>query len=142
MATTSERLREIMSIRNMKQVEIIERTGISKGALSSYISGHYVRKQDNIYKLAEALNVNPAWLMGLDVPMEMPTPKVELDSQIAEAMKMYNEYVKASPDIQGMIESLLKLSQSIPAVPEVPHLKNTELPKPTAELPYLKKDKE
>ena len=140
MATTSERLREIMSIRNMKQVEIIERTGISKGALSSYISGHYVPKQDNIYKLAEALNVNPAWLMGLDVPMEMPTPKVELDSQIAEAMKMYNEYVKASPEIQGMIESLLKLSQSIPAIPEVPHLKNTELPKPTAELPHLKKD--
>ena len=142
MATTSERLREIMSIRNMKQVEIIERTGISKGALSSYISGHYVPKQDNIYKLAEALNVNPAWLMGLDVPMEMPTIKVELNEETAEAIRMYQEYIKASPEIQGMIEQLLKLSQAIPAVPEVPHLNNVGSSQPAPELPRLKKDNE
>ncbi len=72
MATTAERLREILSIRDIKQVEITEKTGISKGALSSYLSGRYIPKQDNIYKLAKVLDVNPAWLMGLDVPMETP----------------------------------------------------------------------
>lgn len=85
MATTSERLKEIISIRNVKQAEIVEHTGINKGALSCYISGKYLPKQDNIFKLAKFLEVNPAWLMGLDVPMESSITKsatVELSNQI------------------------------------------------------------
>lgn len=70
MSNTSERLKKVISEKGVKQVELIERTGISKGALSSYISGRYEPKQDNLYRLAKALDVNPAWLMGLDVPME------------------------------------------------------------------------
>ncbi|WP_243124926.1 hypothetical protein [Clostridium cuniculi] len=34
------------------------------------MSGKYTPKQNNIYLIAEALNVNEAWLMGYDVPME------------------------------------------------------------------------
>lgn len=70
MKTTSERIKEGMLIRGLKQSDLVERTGISKGALSSYISGKYVPKQNNIYLIAKALNVNEAWLMGADVPME------------------------------------------------------------------------
>ena len=70
MATISERLREGMNLRGLKQVDIIEMTGINKGALSSYLSGKYKPKQDNIYLLAKALDVNEAWLMGYDVPIE------------------------------------------------------------------------
>lgn len=70
MKTTSERIKEGMQIRDLKQADLVERTGISKGALSSYISGKYVPKQNNIYLIAKALNVNEAWLMGADVPME------------------------------------------------------------------------
>jgi transcriptional regulator with XRE-family HTH domain len=70
MKSISERIVEGMAIRNMKQVDIIEATGINKGSLSSYISGKYEPKQTNIFKIAKALNVNEAWLMGHDVPME------------------------------------------------------------------------
>lgn len=70
MKTTAERIKEGMDIRNLKQADLVEMTGISKGALSSYISGHYVPKQKNIYLISKALNVNESWLMGNDVPME------------------------------------------------------------------------
>lgn len=70
MKTTSERIKEGMLIRDMKQSDLVDATGISKGALSSYISGRYTPKQNNIYLIAKALNVNEAWLMGSDVPME------------------------------------------------------------------------
>lgn len=70
MKTTAERIKEGMHIRDMKQADLVEATGISKGALSSYISGRYTPKQNNIYLIAKALNVNEAWLMGSDVPME------------------------------------------------------------------------
>ena len=66
----SERLQEGMILRNLKQVDIVEKTGINKGALSSYLSGRYKPKQDNIYLLAKALDVSEAWLMGYDVPIE------------------------------------------------------------------------
>jgi len=68
--TTAERIKEGMELRGMKQADLVEITGISKGALSSYISGHYVPKQNNIFLISKALNVNESWLMGNDVPME------------------------------------------------------------------------
>lgn len=67
--TTSERIKKGMELRKMRQSDLVEKTGISKGALSSYISGRYVPKQNNIFLIAKALNVSEAWLMGADVPM-------------------------------------------------------------------------
>lgn len=74
MATTAQRIKEALEIRNLKQTDLVEKTGISKGALSSYISGNYIPKQKNIYKIAKALNVSESWLMGFDVPMEKENP--------------------------------------------------------------------
>jgi len=70
MKTIAERIKEGMELRNLKQADLVEMTGISKGALSSYISGHYIPKQNNIYLISKALNVSESWLMGNDVPIE------------------------------------------------------------------------
>lgn len=70
MATTAQRIKEGMEIRGYKQADLVEKTGISKGVLSSYLSGRYSPKQTNTYLIARALNVSEAWLMGADVPME------------------------------------------------------------------------
>ena len=129
MATTSERLREIMSIRNVKQADIIEKTGINKGALSSYISGRYVPKQDNIYRLAKALDVNPAWLMGLDVPMEvvkdtpqsyvirelyknLPDDVQEDETALTEAIEIIRDYEELSPAKRNLFVEYLKILRS------------------------------
>lgn len=77
MSTASERIKEGMALRGLKQVDLVERTGISKGALSSYISGRYIPKQNNTFLIAKALDVNEAWLMGADVPMERVSGKTE-----------------------------------------------------------------
>lgn len=68
--TFSNRLNTAMRIRNIKATELSIKTGIAKSSLSEYINGKYEAKQDGVYLLAKALNVNEAWLMGLDVPME------------------------------------------------------------------------
>mgnify|MGYP002575443819 CR=1 FL=1 len=68
--TFSNRLNTAMRIRNIKPIELSEKTGIDKSKISSYMSGRYKAKQDGVYLLAQALSVNEAWLMGLDVPME------------------------------------------------------------------------
>ena len=59
-----KRIKEVMSKNGLKQADIVKKTGISKGALSSYINGKYNPKLRNIYKLANVLNVDPVWLMS------------------------------------------------------------------------------
>lgn len=70
MKTIAERLKEAMDRIDISQAELVKRTGINKGALSSYLSGRYAPKQKAIYELAKALHVSEAWLLGYDVPAE------------------------------------------------------------------------
>ena len=71
----ASRMRKAMNIRNIKQVDLVEKTGLGKSAISQYYSGKYEPKQKGIYLIAKALDVNEAWLMGHDVPMERVTTK-------------------------------------------------------------------
>lgn len=74
--TFSNRLKTAMRIRNIKATELSSKTGIAKSSLSEYINGKYEAKQDGVYLLAKALNVNEAWLMGCNVPMERTTDDI------------------------------------------------------------------
>ena len=64
------RLNKAITLRGIKPIELSEKTGIDKSKISSYMSGRYKAKQDGVYLLAQALDVNEIWLMGYDVPME------------------------------------------------------------------------
>lgn len=70
MAKIAERLKRALEIRDISQSELSRKTGIGKSSISTYLTGEYEPKQKNIYKMALALNVNEAWLMGAEVPME------------------------------------------------------------------------
>lgn len=74
MDTTANRLNLAMEMRNMKAVNLSEKTGIGKSSISQYRNGIVNPKQDRIYLMAQALNVNEMWLMGHDVPMERQSP--------------------------------------------------------------------
>lgn len=95
MPTISQRINEALNIREMKQADLVRLTGIGKSSISTYLSGEYEPKQRNIYKIAKALNVNEAWLMGYDVPMEKPTLNTE--SELDEKIRLiYNKLSKLS----------------------------------------------
>lgn len=66
----SARIRKALSARNMTQTELCEKAKISKSTLSEYLKGLYEPKQDKIFILSQALDVDPVWLMGYDVQME------------------------------------------------------------------------
>lgn len=84
-ATTSTRLKQIMNIQGLKQVDILNKCKpiadkynkiynknikITKSDLSQWISGLHEPKPSKLSILAEALNTNEVWLMGYDVSME------------------------------------------------------------------------
>ena len=86
--TTSERLKCLMSERQLRQIDILNlckpycekyNVKVDKNHISQYINGKAEPRQDKLSILAMALDVDEAWLIGFDVPMkktsEPPTPK-------------------------------------------------------------------
>ncbi|OHO96118.1 transcriptional regulator [Staphylococcus sp. HMSC058E01] len=67
MNSFKDRLKQIMSERKISQSELSRRTGIGRNSISDYLNEKYEAKQDKVFELAKALNVNEAWLMGFDI---------------------------------------------------------------------------
>ena len=68
--TFAHRLSYAIEHKKIRPVDISKTTGISKTNLSCYMAGKYEARQDGVEKLAKALDVDPVWLMGYDVPMD------------------------------------------------------------------------
>lgn len=74
---TSIRLKEIMEEKELRQADVLrlclpytQKYGerIGKNDLSQYVAGKTEPGQRKLFILGKALNVNPSWLMGMDVP--------------------------------------------------------------------------
>ena len=98
--TFKDRLNRAMALRNMKAIDLSEKTGISKARISQYVNGIYTPKSKSTYIIAQALNVSETWLMGIDVPME--PQKSETENAPSDTTK--------SALIKEIIEKLSKLS--------------------------------
>lgn len=81
-STFSKRLRELLDINGITQSELARKSGISKSSISRYLKGDWEAKQDAVYSIAKTTNVNEAWLMGYDVPMERHDAAIPINSEI------------------------------------------------------------
>ena len=100
MATVAERLKEIMDIKNLRQVDLVrlaepvgEESGIhlSKSHISQYLSGKSQPRRDILKVMAQALGVNQLWLQGEDVPMEAePAGKKEAPTPVRRDIRDEN----------------------------------------------------
>ena len=91
-ATTSQRLNQIISERHIRQIDIIESAKpfsekygvkLNKNDLSQYVNGKNEPGQEKLTILGLALNVNEAWLMGYNVPMERDSQQAEQKTEPA-----------------------------------------------------------
>ena len=94
----SVRIKKALSIRSMKQSELCQKTKIPKSALSEYISGAYEPKQDRLFLMAQALDVDPVWLMGFDVPMEKENKIPPSEPSLTEGEKLMLELFRKIPE--------------------------------------------
>ena len=84
------RLLYAMQQKNVKAADLSKRTGLSKAQISQYVNGVYEAKQTALYKLAVALNVSEAWLMGHDVPMgRLLVSKNQEQTTMFEQIQLY-----------------------------------------------------
>ena len=77
------RLREALQLRNMKAVDLEEKAGVPRSAISFYLAGKTKPKANRLHIIAQALDVSEIWLLGYDVPMNK-TEDQKKNDQLAE----------------------------------------------------------
>ena len=84
------RLQKSLAASGLTASELSEKSGISKANISNYVNGVYIPKQDKCYLLAEALRVDPGWLMTGEEPTRPPedgyVPQTYEARSLAEGM--------------------------------------------------------
>ena len=117
---TKARLCELMSTLNLTQTDICKRTGIKKSAMSNYVNGRREPDREALFMISDPYNINPAWLMGYDVPMYISDKikDIERKLDILDAVEitpnekaMIIEFRKADTQTQQMIKRLLAYSE-------------------------------
>ena len=103
--TYAERIQFALDNRHLQPIDLSKKSGIGKGSISAYLNGAYKPKQDAIYLLAKALNVNPVWLMGLTDEMEI-TPLNEVSNWLSDVLKTNDD------DTIRVISKLSKLDKN------------------------------
>ena len=101
------RISEALSLRGMDQVDLIEKTGIKKSSMSSWIKQRWQPKQEALVKMARALDVSEMWLAGYDVPMDRPIEKAKMDSL---AQLVYA--IRKDERLTSIVCNLIKLDES------------------------------
>lgn len=89
-----DRLKIAMDRSDMKAVDLCEKTGIPKSAVSYYMAGKSEPKSDRLYVIAKALDVSEAWLLGYDVDMARSVEQKELDeiAQVNDRMQKEKDF--------------------------------------------------
>ena len=100
---SKHRLVELMETFGITQSELSKKSGVPTSALSNYIKGYRVPRQDKIGAIADAYNVDPAWLMGYDVPMERRDSKNAAEKHF----EILRKYLLLSPKDQDIINSMM-----------------------------------
>jgi Predicted transcriptional regulators len=89
--TFSSRLGYQMKKQRLNATILCERTGIDKSTMSRYLTGKNIPQQLKLYKIADALNVDPDWLLGLETPVLDHT--MRNDNQINEEHQKYEDLI-------------------------------------------------
>lgn len=127
------RIRQALNIRNMKQIELCEKTGIKKSSVNGWIKQNWQPKQDSLYKMAKVLDVSEMWLAGYDVPMErtksikntdiaLPKDdstilmdKIKDNENYSRLVNLFNYILELNPDqlntIESMVNQLVKINK-------------------------------
>lgn len=104
---TSTRLKEALKLRNLTPAELARRSGVDKSAICKYMQGKIHPKSDSLMKLADALMVSPAWLLGVD---DTQPKKVNSNTYLADAGIDLSVLTKANRNkligyYQGLVDS-------------------------------------
>lgn len=111
----STRLLEALKQRGVSQWGLARLSGIGNTTINNYCHGTSEPVISFLIRIAKALNINPMWLCGFDVPMELENC-VSVSSQEAQAVDESDELktlVKACQKNPRVLSTLSALTDSL-----------------------------
>lgn len=100
-----DRLKKALDYKGVKPIDVCEKTGIPKSAMSYYLSGRSEPKANRLYVIAKALDVSEAWLLGYDVPIDRSEDQREND-----ALAELSERIKKDREFRRLIVQISRLN--------------------------------
>ena len=100
-----DRLKKALDYKGVKPIDVCEKTGIPKSAMSYYLSGRSEPKANRLYVIAKALDVSEAWLLGYDVPIDRSEDQKEND-----ALAELSERIKKDREFRRLIVQISRLN--------------------------------
>lgn len=121
-----KRIKKMLEKLNLTQADLAKATGIRASSISDYLSGKYDPKQDKIYLIAKALNVSPAWLMGLEDDSDASSGSYYTDPEVVA----YAEELRTNPNMRILFSAAKDISKEDmeKAVEYITFLKSKERP--------------
>lgn len=101
-----DRLKEALEIRGKKAADLSKDLDIPKSAISQYLSGKSQNMDsERMYSICRYLNVNEAWMLGFNVPMDREIKKKN-DTMSSIVIRMQKDY-----DFFSLVEHLSSLDE-------------------------------
>lgn len=137
-----KRIKQVMEERNISQAKLSRITGIRASSISDYLSGKYHPKQDKIALIADALSVNPGWLMGYDSE-ESPGPEedfVPTDNEVIMIQKYRSLPAAGQKTVDVVCDSFGAVPDLAEAVPRYAALDAVDRGKVLERMQQLSED--
>ena len=105
MSDFATRLRVALNNKGWKPAMLAYKLGLERGTIYNYLNGRYKPKRDLTIKIAEVLEVSPAWLHCYDIEQENPAEEPALSDGEKVMLDLFRN---ASPYQQEMILRMLE----------------------------------
>lgn len=102
MESIKNRIKEGMRMRKISAAHLAKISGVSEASISNYLNDKVKPKTNNIQKLASALEVNEAWLMGYDVD-----PDADYDG-VFKSDEIQNSKLESSENYGRLYKNIIR----------------------------------
>lgn len=102
MESIKNRIKEGMIMRKISAAQLAKMSGVSEASISNYLNDKVKPKTNNIQKLASALEVNEAWLMGYDVD-----PDADYDG-VFKSDEIQNSKLESSENYGRLYKNIIR----------------------------------
>lgn len=108
-AEIGRRIKNRRSELKMTLEDVALKVNVTRSTIQRYEAGIISRpKLPVIHSIAQALDVSPDWLMGLDVPMERNDPAGSIPDEAALDASLIRKLTQLSPEQLARVEAYIE----------------------------------
>lgn len=90
------------------QQKLADKANLNKGSVSQYVSGRNTPSNLTAKKIADVFNLNPAWIMGFEVPMYEESDSDTFRQEMYDEDNVLFDYQHLSEESKQTVRNVIK----------------------------------